>query len=290
MNILNFPAKKISAPRSRSGFTLIELLVVIAIIAILAAMLLPALSKAKQKAQGIQCVSNLKQLSIAWIMYAQDNSGKLAPNGDEAAQPQSVTDTTSQYAIQWCPGEMQATPAPPVADMPVNPAWIELGCIYPYVKNVGVYRCPADTTTTFDLDNGKQEPRTRSMSMNAWLGPYNIWNGTSQGVVFRKESDLAIMGAVNVWLFIDENPQSINDGYFAEYPPPPPVADLDWADYPATYHNKAGGMSYCDGHAQIKKWTDPVVLNMNTPNPPNMPATPGNGDLAWLQNLTTRGK
>ena len=275
----------------KAGFTLIELLVVIAIIAILAAMLLPALSKAKQKAQGIQCISNLKQLGIGWIMYAQDNNGRLARNGDEGSQPTSVTDTTSQYASQWCPGRMDT--GAPIATQPVDPAWIQLGSIYPLVKQVGVYRCPADISTA--VVNGLKQPRTRSMSMNAWLGPYNIWNGSANGRIFYKDGDLGIMGAVNVWLFMDENPYSVNDGYMAEYPPPGPstAANLNWVDYPATYHNGAGGIAFCDGHAQIKKWTDAAVLTMKIPSPntPSLPPSPtGCPDLPWLQNLTTRGK
>ena len=132
------------------------------------------------------------------------------------------------------------------------------------------------------------------MSMNAWLAPVNndIWDGApNSGLIMHKESDLSVMGAVNVWLFMDENPISINDAYMAEYPPPGPTtpANLTWVDYPATYHNRAGGIAFCDGHAQIKKWTDPWVLNPPKPIG-NQAATPGNSDLSWLQNLTTRGK
>jgi len=284
MNTPIFPAKKTSRSEGRPGFTLIELLVVIAIIAILAAMLLPALAKAKQKAQGIQCVNNLKQLSLAWIMYAQDNNGRLAPNGDESAQPTSDTDTTSQYAIQWCPGREDSGAAAQAADT----NWIRLGCIYPYTKSTTIYRCPADTSTV--LLYGTQQPKTRSMSMNAWLNPYNLWDGNTDGRVFYKESDLGVIGAVNVWLLMDENPTSINDGYMAEYPPPGPTtaADLSWVDYPATYHNGACGITFCDGHAQIKKWLDSAVFHV--PNPATaQPAQAGCNDLPWLQSVTTKG-
>ena len=260
--------------RHAPAFTLIELLVVIAIIAILAAMLLPALSKAKQKAQGIQCISNLKQLGMAWIMYSGDNDGRLAPNGDTRTQPTSVTDTSSQYATQWCPGNLT------IDSQAVHPDWIRLGCIYPYLKNVNVYRCPADVSTT--RYNFQVQPRVRSMSMNAWLSPYDQWM-TIPGVrVFKKESDLAIMGAVNIWLMLDENPKSVNDAYLAVHPTAPA-----WYDYPATYHNKAGGISFCDGHAIIKKWTDSVLFNPPGPGITTA-STAGNPDLPWLQSVSTR--
>src|ERR1039457_5970237 len=200
MNIANFPAKKTPGSACQLGFTLIELLVVIAIIAILAAMLLPALSKAKQKAQGIQCISNLKQLGMAWIMYAQDNNGRLGPNGDEGKEPSGPTDPLLQDAnpntgnLQWCPGRMDAPPSDPNGTAPTtdptNTLLIAAGCIYPNVKQVGVYRCPADVSTAQLY--GQLMPRVRSMSMNAWLAPLEIWNNSSTGLIMRKESDLGI--------------------------------------------------------------------------------------------------
>ncbi|MGH7991591.1 MAG: prepilin-type N-terminal cleavage/methylation domain-containing protein, partial [Limisphaerales bacterium] len=130
-----------------NGFTLIELLVVIAIIAILAAMLLPALGRAKQKAQAISCMNNLRQLTLGWVMYNGDNNGKLPPNCETGEQPTSINDLNilpgGKY-IQWCPGNMQST-TPALAFAQTN--FIEAGLIYPYVKSVSVYHCPADQST-----------------------------------------------------------------------------------------------------------------------------------------------
>lgn len=274
-------------PETRTaGFTLTDLLVMIVTLGVLGALLLPALANTKPNSQAFQCLENQRQLARAWQMYAQDNHGKLAPNGDEGAQPASPTDTMSAYAVQWCPGRVD--PSAPAGE-PTNTAWIRDGCIYPYVKTVAVYHCPSDVSTV--LVYGKLMPRVRSVSMNVWLNPLELWEANAEGRIFRKDSDLGIMGAADVFLLMDESPYSINDAVFAEYPPPGPAApgNFNWVDYPASYHNGASAIAFCDGHAQLKKWTDPVVLDLRFEDPPSLPATPGNGDLSWLQAHCTLG-
>lgn len=287
-----FTEKKFSA-----GFTLIELLVVIAIIAILAAMLLPALAKAKQKAQGIQCLSNLKQLSLAWKMYSSDNLDKLAQNGDENDQPASVTDMSPKF-LQWCPGrqDTQTTGSgvqlSPANVTPANNAgynWIKLGVIFPYVSTVAVYHCPADNTSVAAPFGGL--PRVRSMSMNAWMNPIAIWGGDANAArtlyVYRKETDLVRPGPSSTWVFIDENPAGINDGSFISDPDP---AYQEWIDYPAYYHNNAGGLAFGDGHAEIHRWRDGNILK-SIPQTGGQnqftPESPATVDLNFLRNASS---
>jgi prepilin-type N-terminal cleavage/methylation domain-containing protein/prepilin-type processing-associated H-X9-DG protein len=276
----------------KQAFTLIELLVVIAIIAILAAMLLPALARAKARAQGIRCVSNMKQLTLGWIMYIGDNQNNLPLNGDEGDQPGTPA---ANQDPQWCPGRMDS--AAPSGE-PTNTAWIAAGGIYPYLKSFDVYRCPADVSTYSTAAGaayalgGRGDPRVRSMSMNGWMNPAdNDVNADQTDFrVYRKDSDLTRPGAVNLWVFIDENPWSINDGFFLELPSGTtaglPTA-TSWSDAPATYHNRACGISFADGHAIIRQWHDSALWKFQGPNGQGFAATGNAADLDWLLSVTT---
>jgi prepilin-type N-terminal cleavage/methylation domain-containing protein len=274
MNLMRFSPK--AGKAVRRAFTLIELLVVIAIIAILAALLLPALSRSKVQAQGSQCISNLRQLTLAAVgMYPSDNRGRLAVNADESYQPVFPNVTENP---QWCPGREDEV-------LESSNIFIMAGVIYPYIKSLGVYVCPTDHTKVY----GSQLPKTRSMSMNGFMSPAPASIGDMGSIkncqIYSKETDMNVGGAANLWVFMDENPYSINDGFLLINP-----NDNGWVDFPATYHDHANGISFADGHALIHKWTDPKVVTDSKENPSTgavTPASPGYQDFPWISSKST---
>jgi len=202
---------------SHSGFTLIELLVVIAIIAILAALLLPALVKAKAKGQGISCLNNLKQLQLAWFMYASDYGERLVYNNDNApGEPVG-------WIMGWLPTPQDAT----------NMNLLKQGLLWDYNRSLPTYKCPADRSMAREAD-GRQYPRVRSVSMNGNMNGNSWYTATIDSTYFtyRKYSDISRPPPAQAFVFLDEHPDDIDDGYFLVNL----TVHAAWGNMPANYH------------------------------------------------------
>ena len=273
--------------RLRGAFTLVELLVVIAVVGLLTALLLPALSKAKLKTQGIQCLNNHRQLTLAWRMYIDDNQDRLPYASEDPSRPETM-------AAAWITGMLDFNPNnranwDPSLTIHRSPLW-------PYCGNqLAIWKCPADQS--FVVVQGVPRPRVRSMSMNVYLGG---WGGTdgnwgppiSNYKIYLKMSQLHDPGPAKVFVFLDMREDSIDMGNFATrmagWPDRPEL--YGFYDLPGYYHHQACGFSFADGHSEIRRWRDARTM------PPLVKggliydsfASPHNPDVGWLQDRSTR--
>lgn len=262
---IEFTAHRFAGGRLHAviAFTLMELLVVIGVISVLAALLLPVFTRTKERGQGVRCLSNLRQLQVAWALYADDSQERLVLNrGMFSTNPANLFDTWAAGNVAVLPDETNAT-------------MLTRSLLGPYAKNFFVYRCPSDP------GNPPGTARVRSVSMNNYMGGIGMDIETNLFVYNARVAD--IRRPASSFVLLDEQPASINDGYF--------VVDLTtnyqsaqpW-DMPANYHVKAGNFSFSDGHAETRRWQTalfqgPARVGHSVPGV--------NYDYVWLMRNTT---
>ena len=294
-----FPKRHDAGPvgtaRRSIGFTLIELLVVIAIIALLASMLLPVLNKSKLKAQGIYCMNNQRQVTLAWLMHAEDNQDRFA---------YAIGGTLGAFDPNaWMNGWTDFNPAnrsnwDPTVDIEHSPLW-------PYCGNaVRVFRCPADSSTIVPSSGTSKDqrvPRVRSLSMSIWMGGFGgVYADSPPWRLYLKTSDFLDPGPSMTMVLCDGREDSPHGGSFfvdmTGFPDKPAALAFDDEDFPASYHHRAAGVSYADGRAEVRRWVDsrtmpPIQKGKSRVGPgvptPSIPS-PNNRDIMWLQERATR--
>jgi prepilin-type N-terminal cleavage/methylation domain-containing protein/prepilin-type processing-associated H-X9-DG protein len=264
-----------SAPRR--AFTLIELLVVIAIIAILAALLLPALARAKAAGLGAACLNDFKQLQLCWHLYSDDNGDRLVPNhasGSAFSRSQVWADNYS-----WLQGN---------AYTDVNTSNIQTGALYIYNKSPAIYKCPADKSLVRDGTDGTSIPRSRSVSMNVYMN-WDDTGGSYTKYCWHKQTDIGAPGPSQAFVFVDEHENSISQsGFFVSHPNKLLIFGTPlwtWITFPCTRHNNGTVISFADGHAEKWRWHEPNTESIGKSNPWlfGKPAVTDDRDLVRFQ-------
>lgn len=271
------------APRERGGFTLVELLVVIAVIGILSALLLPALARAQSKGQSIACLNNLRQLAIATQLYADDSQGRLPYNLGAVDTKNSV-----RYGgfRNWANNVMSWE----LDEDNTNTTWLAKGGLGPYLSGkTDVFGCPADQAVSENQRAAGWTRRVRSYSMNAMVGnagafSYDGFNSNNPRYTqFFKESEIS--DPARIFVFVEEHPDSINDGYFLNR-----LWQREWFDLPGSWHNEAANLTFADGHAESRRWLSATTRPASRPFAAQLPfavTRDAGADFDWLMARTT---
>ena len=249
-------------PGNRDGFTLVELLVVIAIIGLLAALLMPVLSKARDKARSTQCLNNLKQLEICSHLYAGDNNDFLPPN-DSVVTPDGTPDGVRVAdGVSWCPDHPQTD---------ASTANLERGVLFQYNRSVAIYHCPSDNSTIRTPD-GKPLPKLRNRSYNmsqsvngysSYLNNMADYEAVGHIPAFNTQAQIRSPGPSDLFVFIDELPDTEFDSQFGcpvKGSPYYPDTQNHWFDMPADRHNRGCNLSFADGHVEHWSWKAPKIF------------------------------